>query len=39
MKFEVEADSTEEAARIITDKLKEAGFQPAGNIMHDIVFD
>lgn len=39
MKFEVEADSTEEAARIITDKLKEAGFQPSGNIMNDIVFN
>lgn len=39
MKFEVEADSVEEAARIITDKLKEAGFQSSGNIMNDIVFD
>lgn len=39
MKFEVEADSTEEAARIIADKLKEAGFQPSGNIIDDIVFN
>lgn len=39
MKFEVEADSVEEAAMIITDKLKGAGFQPSGNIMDDIVLN
>ena len=39
MRFEVEADSIEEAEKIIKDKLNAAGFQTSGNIMNDIVFD